>query len=504
MSYFRNLARAMRFMGTAMMGSTGYEGASTGRRLTAWAETDSAISALLSFEGDVLRRRCRGLVRKNHWARCSQESYVANAIGTGIKPESLHPDPAVRNLIHGTWRDSVMEMDADGVTDFYGLQQLAMREIFQAGETLVRFRPRRPEDGLIVPLQLQVIPSEHLPFTDNRPNGQNVIRSGIEFTPFGKRAAYHIYREHPGLGTFALSTRANEQVRVPAENVLHLFQRIASGQYRGEPWLVPVMVTLYELDQFVDAVLVRQKLGNMFLGWQRRSNLDDSGPMLATRTAPGSSPAEAGVGFGIVQPGTMLDLADGDTLEFNDPPGPGAQFGEFLKVMLHAFASGIGVPYEQITWDLESVNYSSIRAGLLEFRRRCEQFQFQVMSFQFCRPVWRRWINDAALAGVLPQPRDPQGWRDLYSVEWRTPAWDWVDPLKDVLAKKEEVRCGFTSRSAVVHERGYDPEQVDAEVRADNARADTEPPLIYDSDPRKTAASGIAQQMVAAEQGERR
>jgi lambda family phage portal protein len=479
-------------MARAVMGSTGFEGAASGRRLTGWNETDSAISALLSSEGDLLRRRCRGLVRKNPWARSAQDSYVANAIGTGIKPESLHPDPVVRALIHKSWGVSVMEFDSDGLTDFYGLQQLAMREVFQAGESLARFRPRYATDGLLVPLQLQIIPSEHLSYTDNRMgSGGNVIRSGIEFTPYGKRAAYHLWREHPGLGGLTLGNKANMQVPVSADNVLHMFLPRSGGQYRGEPWLAPVMLTLYELDQFVDAVMVRQKLANMFLGWQKRQNLDDPGPMLAASTGPDGSTAD-GVGFGLLQPGTMLDLDDGDTLEFNTPPGPGAEFASFLKVMLHVFSAGVGVPYEQNTWDLEGVNYSSIRSGLLEFRRRCEQFQFQVMAFQFCRPVWRRWINDAVLAGVLPKPSDAQGWRDLYSVEWRTPAWDWVDPLKDVLAKKEEVRCGFTSRSAVIHERGYDPEQIEAETTADNARADAAG-NVYDSDPRNTAGTGTAQ-----------
>jgi lambda family phage portal protein len=367
-----------------------------------------------------------------------------------------------------------------------------MREIFQTGEVLVRFRPRYASDGLLVPLQLQVIPSEHLPYMDNRINGSNAIRSGIEFTPYGKRAAYWMWREHPGLGLMTLGNKPNEQVQVSADNVLHMFLPRSAGQYRGEPWLAPVMVTLYELDQFVDAVLIRQKLANMFLGWQKRANPEDPGPMLASSTDPGGGSGESGVGFGLVEPGTMLDLDDGDTLEFNTPPGPGAEFGSFLKVMLHVFSAGVGVPYEQNTWDLEGVNYSSIRSGLLEFRRRCEQFQFQVMAFQFCRPTWRRWIRDAVLAGLLPTPTNDQGWRDLYSVEWRTPAWDWVDPLKDVMAKKMEVRCGFTSRSAVIHERGYDPEQIEKETADDNARSD-KAGTVYDSDPRQTAGTGAAQ-----------
>ena len=46
------------------------------------------------------------------------------------------------------WTD---EADAEGLTDFYGLQRRAAREVFLAGEVFVRIRPRRAEDGLTVP-----------------------------------------------------------------------------------------------------------------------------------------------------------------------------------------------------------------------------------------------------------------------------------------------------------------------------------------------------------------
>ena len=51
------------------------------------------------------------------------------------------------------------------------------------------------------------------------------------------------------------------------------------------------------------------------------------------------------------------------------------------------------------------------------------------------------------------------------------------------------VRGGFKSRSAVINEMGYDEEDVDRQVAADNARADSLG-LTFDSDPRKTNASG--------------
>jgi capsid protein len=40
-----------------------------------------------------------------------------------------------------------------------------------------------------------------------------------------------------------------ETVRVPAEEVIHLFRPLRPGQIRGEPWLARALVKLNELDQ---------------------------------------------------------------------------------------------------------------------------------------------------------------------------------------------------------------------------------------------------------------
>ncbi len=104
------------------------------------------------------------------------------------------------------------------------------------------------------------------------------------------------------------------------------------------------------------------------------------------------------------------------------------------------------------------------------------------------------------IAGLVPSPKSDEEWDDLYAVEWRPPAWAWVDPLKDVMAKRIEVRSGFTSRTAVVHERGEDPELVDQQIADDNERSD-ENGTILDSDPRFTTDNGqrVAMELVAAD-----
>jgi capsid protein len=93
----------------------------------------------------------------------------------------------------------VTEADAEGITNFYGLQKRVARELFIAGEVFVRLRPRYISDGLSIPLQLELLPSEQLPLWLTMPlsNG-NWIRQGIEFDRIGRRVAYHFWRVNPG------------------------------------------------------------------------------------------------------------------------------------------------------------------------------------------------------------------------------------------------------------------------------------------------------------------
>jgi capsid protein len=85
------------------------------------------------------------------------------------------------------------------------------------------------------------------------------------------------------------------------------------------------------------------------------------------------------------------------------------------------------------------------------------------------------------LSGALPKPQDLAPY---YDVKWIPPGFAWVDPLKDIKAQIMAVRAGFKSRAEVVSEQGYDVEGTDAEIAADNARADSLGNK-YDSDPRK-------------------
>jgi lambda family phage portal protein len=310
-------------------------------------------------------------------------------------------------------------------------------------------------------MQLQLLQSEMLPFekVETAPNGNRRIRCGIEFDAIGRRLAYHFRRRHPGDSTDQGEV-IPETVRVSAEDVLHIYRPIDAGQIRGLPHVAPAMVRLFLLDQYDDAELDRKKTAAMFAGFITKSAPEE--PLMGEVEDTGE-----GIGIASLEPGTLQVLLPGEDIRFSSPADVGGGYEAFQYRTLLAISASLGLPYHLVTGDVRQANYSSLRAELVEFRRRIGQLQHGVMAHQFCRPVWTRWLETVALAGALDLPDMAKA----KPVHWIPPRWDWVDPLKDIQAQLLGIEAGLMSRRKAVEATGYDIEEIDRENAADAERA---------------------------------
>ena len=446
----------------AMIGGVvgGFDGGLSKRRLKTFHASRAHVNTLIQAAGADMTARARYLIRNNGYAANAVESWAGNAVGTGIKPSSGIGDAVLKERVQRLWLRWTDESDAEGLTDFYGQQRRAARELFIAGEVFFRIRPRRPEDGLSVPLQLQMLPAEMLPLNHNQllENGHR-IRQGIEFDRIGRRVAYHFLRRHPG--DITDPGLAGETVRVPAESVLHIVDPVDAGQLRGVSRFSPALVKLFLLDQYDDAELDRKKVAAMFVGFVRRpereldntADRDDQGEPLLP-----------------LEPGQLQMLDDGEDITFSAPADVGGNYESFQYRTLLQVAAALGLPYANLTADMLKANYSNTRAALLEFRRRIESFQHSVIVYQMCRAVWGRWMDVAVLSGALDLPGYEQRRPDYLDCSWLPPRWDWVDPLKDIRAETLAIQSGFKSRTQAIGERGFDAAMVDAEIASDRDR----------------------------------
>jgi lambda family phage portal protein len=425
-----------------------FDAAAGGRRWQG-VPTFGAINAEVAAAAGPVRRRASYYARNNPWIANGVAALVAGAVGPGLKPQSQHPDPGVRAALHGRWQRWVAEADADGVTDLYGLQALAVRSMVETGEcfAVLAFTPGG--------LRVRLLDADMVPMDETRElgDGRRIVQ-GVEFDTLGSRAAYWILPERPDTVPVTSTTPR----RMPADLVAHLFAPLAPGQVRGISWLAPVLLRLHELDLYEDAQLVRQKVAALFAGFI----LDPSG------TAAGFDGTNVnGVLTTGLEPGTLKVLPPGFDVKFSDPAEVGDAV-DFLKLQLRSIAAGLGVPEYLLTGDLSQANYSSLRAALIEFRTRLEQLQYSLIVHQLCRPIWRAWVLVQVLTGAVGGDL-----ADLLAVEWITPAQPWVDPQKDAAAAREQIEAGLTSRRRVVASLGWDVEALDAEIAADRTRERT-------------------------------
>lgn len=426
-----------------------YEGASkrdgwNPRRPGASANTDHAMDA------GTLRVRARALVQNSPYIARGIDSLVANIVSTGISPRSL---AKTADTIDQLWNDWARVADADGRLDLYGLQAAAYRAMEQDGEVLVRLRNRRNEDGLPVPLQLQLLEIDWLDSYKNGTNGANTIVSGIEYDPLGRVAAYWLFEQHPGEQRQGSMRSAQASYAVPARSIIHLYNPQRPGQGRGFSRLAPVIARVRDLQLYEDAEIHRKNL-------ETRLSVIASGDVttMSMSETDGVDAVRASGEIGTLGSGSITQVPSGTHLTVIEPKAaPG--YVDYVRYNLRLIAAGLGVTYEMLTGDVSEVNFSSARVALLEFRRNAEQTQWLTLIPKLCEPIWRAFMDAAVLGGQLP--------RAQYACDWSTPKWDYVNPEQDVKADLAEISGGLSTISEKLRRRGYKPELVFAELKTD-------------------------------------
>lgn len=427
-----------------------YDGAAGGRRWRSAGEMPLPLSATLAARLP-LARRARYLAANNGHARAGVDAWVSALIGTGITTQSAHPDPAVRSLLTASFAGWTDEADADGLLDWAGLCALAAHRLVVDGECLalmlhdaagrLRVRLLDPE---------QVNGAHHVELS----GGRRIV-AGVEFDATGRRVAYHLFRERPGLPLGG----SLDMVRVPAEDVIHLFRVDTPGQVRGVSWFAPILLRLADFDAASDAQLMRQKISALLTGFV----VDPSGEAGGFE---GQADGDGGLEGGL-EPGTLKVLRPGQDIRFSDPAAIGAEAIAYLTVTLREIAAGLGVPYSAMTGDVSDANYSSQRDARAEFRRKAEALQHALIVFQLCRPVWRRFVLSEVLSGRIAAPDFEANSASWFASRSMPPKMEWIDPAKDVAAEIAAIGAGLMSRRQAVAARGYDVEELDREISED-------------------------------------
>lgn len=474
-----------------------------------FATTTSADSELVSSL-QQLRNRSRQLVRDAAYAKRAKVIIQNNVVGSGIGLQAQVMSTRgelrenVNDDIEEAWEDwSCGEYcHTGGALHFADLERAIMAQVFEAGEAFIRLH-FRAFGGSEVPLGLELIEAERIadelqypipaPYAQS-PNGA-VLRMGVEVDSFGRPIAYWIREQHPADLRWIIG-QPNRVERVPAEQILHLRLIDRWPQTRGEPWLHATAGKLLDIDGYSEAEIVAARAGACISGTIQTP--DPGSPLVQQVDGSGN-----GTGSEIqLEAGTFPRLAPGEELNPFIPNRPNTAFEAFMRSMLREMAAGTGygISYEALSRDYSQHNYSSQRAAMLDDRDSFRVLQ-QWLIRNFRDKVHKLWLRQAVLAravstiSIAEYALDPEKFE---AVLFKPRGWGWIDPVKEVTAYKEAVRCGFKTVSDVISETagGLDLEDV---LRGRRRELDMmeQMNLVFDTDPvavpsSPTGVSGLA------------
>lgn len=407
-------------------------------------KNQSADSELLGpFGADALRAWSRALVRDNAYAWGVVDTIVSSVVGCGITAQSQVETPEgtdiedVNETRDKVWAEWCEVCDVNGRMNFAEIQQLVQREMVEAGEVIIHLvnTPAKKYRGIYrpVPLALEVIEADRIAndrdtYKVYSKDGNKIIR-GVELDDLGKPLAYWIYPEHPN-GPYASRTTPE---RIDAKDILHLFRIDRIGQSRGVSWFAPVMSWLRDLGVYVDNEIQASAVASCFGVAIKTVGRAGTGLMPSTDS---EQTDDNGNSFEYLEPAMVVRLQPGESIESINPGRPNSASEPWINLMLRGISVGTGLSYEVVSRDYSGTSYSSSRTSMLEDRRRFRRWQ-RYMVQHCCQPIWDRFNDQAATAGVdgFPAMTDIlEDRRNATAVEWQTPAWEWVDPQSEQAA----------------------------------------------------------------------
>jgi len=473
--------------GAPLRGSNrrGYDGAEPGRRTDGWLPLGSGTdpNAILNGRIQRLRDTARELVRNTSEASSGVSVFVSNLVGDGLVPTSTanvgdlvlppddygRPSETVNQRADAVWKEWAEVAGSDGQQCAYGIQGTAARAIFESGEVLLRQRRRRLTDALPVPVQVELLESDLLDHgRTGRVGRNNRVVQGVEMDARGRRVAYWLHPEHPGSLIDGTRGSTLTSKRIGARWVAHAFEPLRPGQVRGVTFLAPVMLRMMQFADYSEAELERKRLeASIFASVDGLEGDDFAFQPQGTEDGQAPPPPRATTAQGDVleeiESGQVVYTPAGASINVHAPASIGG-VSEYRRQELTAIASGMRMVYTLLTGDLSGTNYSSIRAGLIEFRRMIRAFRRLVFVRNVCRPM-RRWCIEAAIdAGRLPFLDPSTGLPIQYRARWTSPAFESVDRLKDATADALLLANMLVSHGEAMRERGDVPEDMLADV----------------------------------------
>jgi lambda family phage portal protein len=340
---------------------------------------------------------------------------------------------------------------ANGDT-LYALQRTAANHYFDDGQFLVKKIIKKNPARL----ELQLLECDYLDKSQDRAAspGQNKIAGGIELDLYNRAIAYWLFTAHP-------AETNSKSIRVPAEDIIHVFDRQRASDVYGISGYASVVQNVFRINEYAYSTMDTARLTNHFGIWIESPYVNDYGEVAQPSTTDAGSTGTSTPRHEIINPGGFHYGLPGEKPHLLTPQNPGSQYSPFMTKELQTVSVGAGVGYESVSNDGSQTNFAGSRA-LLIIERGYTKMAQAIFEEQMHSKIYEWFIEFEHFLSKNPlKMPDYETDKNRYlRVKFSRPVQEWVDPWKDVAARGKRIELRLSTETDEAEDSGRDIEEI--------------------------------------------
>lgn len=448
----------------------------------------------------TLRQRSRILYMSSTVATAAINTNRTKVIGTGLVLNSsidrqvlgMSADAAKEwqrkaEAEFRLWAGDKRNCDALGMNNFGCLQQLGLKSWLLSGDVFPLLKHYKRTHLNPYSLRVHLVEADRIStpaeygggvtssgyiegkVPEGKPGAGHKIYDGVEVDENGLVVAYYIRNTYP----FEYVTEDVKWTRVEVygkrtglPNILHVMDSERPDQYRGVPYLAPVIETLLQLRRYTESELMAALVQSFFTAWietetdQSQIPFNETGPVDmgdnpggAINIESDSEDEEDDDNDYSLGPGTVTHLAPGEKVHFGNPNIPTTGFDAFVKTFCRLIGAALEQPYDVLIKEFNS-SYSASRGALLEAWEAIKMRRKWFVD-DFCQPIYEVWLAEAVALGRIKAPGffdDPLIRKAWCGANWIGPVQGQLDPKKEAEANLALINNAIKTHGQVTRE----------------------------------------------------
>ncbi len=478
----RALSKALKYR------NSGYSGGGANRErntLKSFLPAHYSAKSDIDFNLDTLRNRAADLVMNSPIGSAAVTTSTSNVISSGlklfprIKPAALGltSEQAVEWCQHTKqefelWANS-LNCDYYRRNNFYEMQRVAYQSYLMDGDAFCIFRRRYPTRDNPYSLRLQLIEAARVSnplFTTspilgtspygvemkNPANGHRIV-NGVEVDGSGQIVAVWISNKIWNEPVNLDEKLEWQRVKIFGDetgrrNVLHVCYDSRIEQYRGVPFLAPVIESLKNIARYADSELtsaIIKSFFSIFFTENYQSSGFDLNQVLPDNDGLTDEEMDKVMREYKLGAGTITKLPKGVDVKAIDRSNAQSTFDPFINAFVKQIGAALNLPQEILIKEFQS-SYSASRAALLQAEDEFRQRRIAFIN-DFCQPIYENFLMESITLGRIKADGffDDITTRALWSkADWIVQGSHLIDVTKELQGAQMRIALGLTTHES--------------------------------------------------------